>query len=65
MSINAAFRISWSMSIQSKWKRNSGATSDEILGMVESIEDVMDRAGILFDEEETPVELGTEMEAEK
>jgi hypothetical protein len=42
-----------------------GATADEILGMVESMEDVMDRAGILFDEEEAPVELESEMEVEK
>ena len=37
-----------------------GATADEILGMVESMEDVMDRAGILFDEEELQVELESE-----
>jgi len=37
-----------------------GATSDEILGMVESMEDVMDRAGILFDEEKLQVELKSE-----
>jgi hypothetical protein len=39
-----------------------GATSDEILGMVESMEDVMDRAGILFDEEELQAELEAEAE---
>jgi hypothetical protein len=39
-----------------------GATPDEILGMVESMEDVMDRAGILFDEEEASVELVAEDE---
>ena len=33
------------------------ATSEEILGMVESMEDVMDRAGVLFDEDEIQVEL--------
>lgn len=37
-----------------------GATSDEILGMVESMEDVMDRAGILFDEEDMEIELEPE-----
>lgn len=35
-----------------------GATADEILGMVESMEDVVDRAGILFDEEELESENG-------
>jgi len=39
-----------------------GATSDEILGMVESMEDVMGRAGILFDEEELQAELEAEVE---
>ena len=39
-----------------------GATSDEILGMVESMEDVMDRAGILFNEEELQAELEAEIE---
>jgi hypothetical protein len=34
-----------------------GATHDEILGMVESMEDVMDRAGILFEEDEASAEL--------
>jgi hypothetical protein len=42
-----------------------GATADEILGMVESMEDVIDRAGILFNEENTSVELESEMEVEK
>lgn len=37
-----------------------GATSEEILGMVESMEDVMDRAGILFDEKELQAELESE-----
>ncbi|MGH7453979.1 MAG: hypothetical protein ACRENG_21690 [bacterium] len=37
-----------------------GATSEEILGMVESMEDVMDRAGILFDAEDLQVELESE-----
>ena len=37
-----------------------GATADEILGMVESMEDVMDRAVILFDEEELQPELESE-----
>jgi len=37
-----------------------GATSGEILGMVESMEDVMSRAGILFSEEELQVELESE-----
>ncbi|MCI0694977.1 hypothetical protein L0337_23575 [candidate division KSB1 bacterium] len=37
-----------------------GATADEILGMVESMEDVMDRAGILLDKEEMEIELESE-----
>ncbi len=37
-----------------------GASADEILGMVESMEDVMDRAGILFNKEELQVELESE-----
>jgi hypothetical protein len=42
-------------------KEEFGATSDEILGMVESMEDVMDRAGILFNEEELQAELEIEI----
>jgi len=39
-----------------------GANSDEILGRSESMEDVMERAGILFDEEELQAELDAEIE---
>ena len=39
-----------------------GATAEEIRGMVESMEDVMGRAGILFDEEELQDELEVEIE---
>jgi len=37
-----------------------GAYPDEILGMLESVEDVMEQVGLPLDEEDAPVELAVE-----
>jgi len=39
-----------------------GAYHDEILGMLESVEDVLPEVGLPLDEEDAPVEFGNEEE---